>query len=160
MNSVTLRDGCSNDFTCEITESCSRITADYYNDTYYMIFIEVSRIICATAALVTAYLIIYDKRISAHPGFLVALISLFQGGYIFSYGMNVHVCIQKYYLGLSAMSYPLFPHVPKEKRDFYAFFSMIITNRLLRDTFKGLFLVFCIFYSYDLYLILKNPLYP
>lgn len=160
MSSIPFSDGCSNDFTCEIEESCSRITADYYSDTPYMIFIELFRMICSTCGLITAYLILYDKRISAHPGFLIALISLFQGGYIFAYNQNVHLCITHFHHVLSYLSAPFFPNLPVEKREFYAFFSMIVTNRLLRDTFKGLFLVFCIFYSYDLYLILKNPLYP
>jgi hypothetical protein len=45
-------------------------------------------------------------------------------------------------------------------REFWSFFSMILVNRMMKECFQGLYHMFCLFYSYDLYLILQNPLYP
>jgi hypothetical protein len=84
------------------------MTNHYYFDTRYMVLIEIFKLFSASCALITAYLTLYDERISAHPGMLRALISMFLGGYIFAYNQQVHLCASRYDKVMAYMLAPIF----------------------------------------------------
>jgi len=76
---------CSDEFSCFIQQICSKLTSQYTNEPSYMVFIETLKVVTAMCSFFVAYMILSQKKIQHHPGYLVALISLFQGGFIFAY---------------------------------------------------------------------------
>ena len=69
-------DQCLDTQTCLIERYCAVRIVDYQIETNYMFFIEIFKVASVFCSLAVAVLIYSDKRISVHPGGLLALISL------------------------------------------------------------------------------------
>jgi len=90
----------------------------------------------------------------------VALICLFQGGYIFCFGQDKLVCATKYY-SLLAKTFSAFIHTGSTTHNEYLAYKLLINvSTIMFRSFYIIYIVLCLCYSYDLYLTIKNPLYP
>jgi hypothetical protein len=70
-----------------------------------MIILEIVKIFTASCGLITGFLILYDSRLQAHPGKLVALIALCQGSYILSYNFDIFQCLTGIYKMTSRLTF-------------------------------------------------------
>ena len=74
---------CEDKYDCFIKEHCNFILQREYNgDNHLMTFTIAAKTVSMLFALFTALFIFKDKRLKAHPGMLIALIFMFQGGYL------------------------------------------------------------------------------
>lgn len=105
-------DTCFDKNSCNLERYCSILMTDYVSDNQYALFIEILKFIASLSAFSVAYLIMRDERISAHPGKLLALIALCQGGAIMSGHDDILSCSTNYYTWIGMYLKPIKPYTP------------------------------------------------
>jgi hypothetical protein len=114
-------------------------------------------------AFLTSYFLASDKRLTSHPGGLIALIFLFLGGFLQMKDLQIMIC--------RTQSYKMFGHslklmLPKlidfnaDELYYYAFATQIVAHYVIYEFFMMMYLFLCVCFSWDLYQTIKNPLYP
>lgn len=150
--------GCSSEDTCYIKKKCSIILEVYKDHQGYMVMIESIKVVCSLASFFVAYMIWTEEKLQTHPLNIIGYICLFQGGYIYAYNQPVQICATGYY---RLTSWLLFPFaINAAQVDYFSFEFVIGMNRVVYRSFFMSYLVLTICYTYDLYLTIKNPLYP
>ena len=73
---------CTDKYDCVLDQQCEYLGKTYTDNPRYAYLIEVMRLVCCCFSYISGYVIMSDKRLQNHPGKLIALICLFQGGYM------------------------------------------------------------------------------
>jgi len=150
--------GCSTDDTCYIKKKCSIILEVYKDHQGYMVFFESVKVICALCSFFVAYMIWTEKKLQTHPMNIMGYICLFQGGYIYAYNQPIQICATGYYRLTSWLLLPF--RIDAAQIDYFSFEFVIGANQFVYRSFFIAYLVLTICYTYDLFLTIKNPLYP
>ena len=87
-----------------------------------MVFIESLKVVCAFCSFFAGYTVLSDKRLQSHPGYLVGIICLLQGGYIFAFNQRKFLCSSEFYKVFGWFLQPLVPGLKGEDKLTYVSF--------------------------------------
>ena len=128
-----------------------------------MAYTDSVKFVCLTVSLLTVLFLYSDKRLTSHPGGLIALIFTFMGGFLQLKDQQQLICKAKSYklLTLSLkLIIPTLREMSKEQAEYYIFAFQIVLHYLMYEFFMMMYLFLCVCISWDLYQTIKNPLYP
>ena len=142
---------------------CDAILSKFEDSRDLMIYTDSIKFLCLTISLLTVMFLYSDKRLTTHPGGLIALIFTFLGGFLQLKDQQQIICKFKTYKLLS-FSLKLVIHKLTEmnncEAEYYIFATQIVFHYLMYEFFMMMYLMLCVCISWDLYQTIKNPLYP